>query len=911
VILRLSGTVDLVFTTLGVSNSVLSGLFFDTVGDGYDLTMNGVLSGAAGMSAQGQHQATLGAVNTYAGDSAVSGTATLRCAIASAVPTTDLAVSTGSTFALDGFAQVVDGLSGGGAVTLGAGTLTLGASDGSATFSGVISGAGAVTKAGAGIQTLSGANTYAGATAINEGRVVIGNAAALGTNVGATVVADGATLQWGGTFNIGAEALTLTGAGDGDVGALYSPAGSYAIISGRVTLVGAAVVNNESTSAVIFAAGSPNAVTGTGDLTLCGTGTLRLTGGCDYSGSTTIEGGTLQIDGASGSILGTSAITIDAGGELLITDEGAADSDRIADTTPITLTGGRLRILAPATASRSETFGLLTIGSGANVITTTSAGVGIATFTASSWSRPGGGVLELVRGTAAPFGRLFLTGIADGAPLRWSTVTEATSTPGIYDTTDGLIQESPVTLFTAIDSWVPWAAVPTWDHGVLTPGAGDDAYLPGRFVSMANQNHSIRNIRIGNGGGINQGMIVTVSGLLRFDGNSFTSASFQFGANEGFINHSTAGFLAYLWPSASLLGSAGLTKTGPGTYDIRGYGSYTGVTTVAAGALRVGNSAALGDTASGTVVCDDAVLQLNGVTITGEPLTLDGDGPSGDGALHVLASGGWTGATTLAGDSVIGVVGGATATLSGAIGGARDLTIDSMGTTILSGASTFSGVSALHGVGTIRTLGAVAAGSAGPLGNASSAVSLDGPALEIGGGFARDIAYGTHNGRIDAYGAARILTGDVVGAAAAGLIGSYVPQGLRGVVEDDWRLSRSVGGTRFDPLVYFTTVSWGTAAERQAFGIADAGGNDWRDFSVQWDGWLTVPTAGTDLMTRSDDYSRVWLDFDGDGAIDAGEWGENGWSSGGGGQGDTTRIVHASVPAGTYRTRVQYEEGNG
>ncbi len=140
-----------------------------------------------------------------------------------------------------------------------------------------------------------------------------------------------------------------------------------------------------------------------------------------------------------------------------------------------------------------------------------------------------------------------------------------------------------------------------------------------------------------------------------------------------------------------------------------------------------------------------------------------------------------------------------------------------------------------------------------------------------------------------------------------GLTASFVAKSLRGTVADDWRTIQTISGTRLDKQINFPTQAFGTPAERARFGV---GGNDqdWDDFSIQWDGWLRVFTDGTDLATSSDDGSRMWLDRNGDGKVQADEWGSNGW---GGGQGATQRTVHHRVAAGTYRIRLQFEEGGG
>lgn len=140
-----------------------------------------------------------------------------------------------------------------------------------------------------------------------------------------------------------------------------------------------------------------------------------------------------------------------------------------------------------------------------------------------------------------------------------------------------------------------------------------------------------------------------------------------------------------------------------------------------------------------------------------------------------------------------------------------------------------------------------------------------------------------------------------------GLTASVVAKSLRGVNQDDWRTTQTIAGTRHDPQIDFPTQACGTPADRARFGISGSD-TDWDNFSIQWDGWLRVFADGTDLATSSDDGSRMWLDRNGDGKVQPDEWGSNGW---GDGQGTTQRTVHHGVAAGTYRIRVQYEEGGG
>jgi len=144
-------------------------------------------------------------------------------------------------------------------------------------------------------------------------------------------------------------------------------------------------------------------------------------------------------------------------------------------------------------------------------------------------------------------------------------------------------------------------------------------------------------------------------------------------------------------------------------------------------------------------------------------------------------------------------------------------------------------------------------------------------------------------------------------AGADGLTATVIATSLRGTTTDDWRLRADIAGTRLDPAINLPTPAGGTPAERQRFHVSGHDG-DWDAFSIQWDGVITIPSSGIEMATASDDGSRVWIDLNHDGTVQANEWGSNGW---GGGQGTTQRVVHRSLPAGRFAIRVQFEDGGG
>lgn len=219
-----------------------------------DTTIGAGIDGVGGLTVMGGGTLTLGGVNSYTGGTTVQGgtlklTGTIVGAIDMAGGTLDLSAAPGI--------PTVDGLAGGGAITLGAGGIAI-AHGTNEDYSGQISGPGGVTVSG-GAQIFSGANSYAGGTVIGAGGTLqIGNGGTGGSVVGAIT----------------------------DNGALIFDR------SDDVTFDGA--------------------IGGAGTVEKKGVGSLNLTGSSDFGGPTTISGGRLAVNGS----LANSAIGVGSGGTL-------------------------------------------------------------------------------------------------------------------------------------------------------------------------------------------------------------------------------------------------------------------------------------------------------------------------------------------------------------------------------------------------------------------------------------------------------------------------------------------------------------------------------------------------------------------------------------------------------------------
>jgi fibronectin-binding autotransporter adhesin len=262
--------------TVGANNS--SGTYSGVLND---LTM---LGGVGSLSKQGSGTLTLAGANTYRGSTSVLGGAIRLSGGENRLPTTTtvtLANSPDVMLDLNGQNQTIASLTGGGAsggnLALGSARLTVGDSN-STTYAGVISGAnGGLIKQGSGTLTLSGANTYTGPTTINVGVIRLSGGSDRLPAATAVTLANklGVMLDLNGQN----ETIAALSGGGGNGGKL-------ALGSARLT-----VGDSSNTIYASIISGS------NGSLVKQGSGTLTLSGANTYTGSTTINAGTVRLSG--------------------------------------------------------------------------------------------------------------------------------------------------------------------------------------------------------------------------------------------------------------------------------------------------------------------------------------------------------------------------------------------------------------------------------------------------------------------------------------------------------------------------------------------------------------------------------------------------------------------------------------
>ncbi len=345
-----NGTFDVSATTAGASVASLSGAGSVSLGGqsltvtGGRTTFSGTIGGGGGLTVAGGTQ-TLSGANTYTGATAIRSGATLALAGAGGIAPS-AGVQDDGTLDISATAAgaTITTLAGGGAVLLGAQTLSLSAA--ANTFAGTIAGAGGLHLL-AGTETLAGANGFTGLTAVDAGATLaLAGAGSLARSAG--LVADGTvdlsaaggtvaitTLSGGGTVALGARGLALTAAGTGFGGALTGTggllvAGGTQGLSGLNTFTG------------------PTAIAGGAGLSLAGGGSIAASSGLQDDGAFDISA--TNAGASVATLAGRGAVQLGAR-TLTITDAANTFSGTIAGPGGIAVTGGT------QTLSGANTYG--------------------------------------------------------------------------------------------------------------------------------------------------------------------------------------------------------------------------------------------------------------------------------------------------------------------------------------------------------------------------------------------------------------------------------------------------------------------------------------------------------------------------------------------------------------------------
>lgn len=699
-----------------------------TVAGGATFTQGatGSIGGTASLTTSGT--STLAGANTYSGATninggslAISGTGTLssNSAITLGGGSLNLAGTSQTAGAISITAPASSG------DTIGNGSLTgtsyaASNSAGNAVISAnlLANGAAGFTKSGAGTVTLSGTNTYNGATAISAGTIKAGSSSTF-TNDGALSMTGTGTFDLAGFdaafTNLSATSgntITTSGAGNGTDtltisvlsagnGALFSDNGTRML---ALNLAGSTVdplTNNQNTFSGGLTLGNAirinvaaDSVGTAGNITSSrwgkGTITVNTAGQIFFNAANATLLNDVIVNDATGNGSRSGSIRVDTAGNTLagqITANAAAATFKSGGGNgAITLTGKVTGGNGLTVAVDNGTSMKLTLNNagaandyqGATIVGTSST----LSLGASNQIPNGGG-----KGNVSLTGTLDLNGFSE-------TINGVSGAGTIDNVSSGTT--NTLTLGDGDASGTDFSGVIKNTTGTLSlvkTGIGIQI-LSGANTYGGTTLISAGTLQIGNGGGtgsLSSGSTITNNGTLAFNHSGTLTQGTNF--------------------AAGITGSGALTKAGSGTVILSGTNSYLGTTTVNGGELRLASAGAI----SGSDIAVNAGrLSLDGGTITGlgKTVTIKGDGSNFFGALQGNSgTNEWQGSVTIAASGTrIGVNAGQF-TVSGTIdsgASAHGVTFrPNAGTTlILSGSNTYLGdTSIITNSGNVRLSG--------------------------------------------------------------------------------------------------------------------------------------------------------------------------------------------------------------
>ena len=349
----------------------------------------------------------------------------------------------GVTTIAAGTLQVGNGTSGSinGTIAVGdSGTLAFDLAPGTTIFATVISGSGGLTQMGAGnVLTLTGSNTYTGATTITAGTLQIGSGGAAGSISSTAAVTDNGTLAFnlsssttftnavngsGSLMQMAPTMLCLTGnstySGSTTIaggGTLQIGNGGAAALSGSGPVIDNGLLAFDVSSSSVFS----HNISGSGGLTQMTATLLRLTGSNTYAGATTISLGTLQT-GSSNALGSSTPVTMSSTAVVLDLDGNSPSIFSLSGSGVVNdSVGSTTSILTLAPTSGSTTFaGVIQNGNGTVGVTLNGAGVEVLGISNNSNSYTGPTTISsgtLRAGNAFALGTSSPTSIGSGGVL--------------------------------------------------------------------------------------------------------------------------------------------------------------------------------------------------------------------------------------------------------------------------------------------------------------------------------------------------------------------------------------------------------------------------------------------------------------------------------------------------------------
>lgn len=387
--------------------------------------------------------------------------------------------------------------------------------------------------------------------------------------------------------------------------------------TGQVTLtLGGANTGTNTVSGVI----SNGNASGGLNLIKTGAGQWVLSGSNTYTGSTSVNQGTLTLGGASGGIYNSSAINI-SGGTLKLDNSSSNNEDRLADNLSIVSKGGGFNFaINSASGNYAETAGTLVLSAGLTTYTSSQAVAGgTSTMTFAALDRKAGAGFNNVGTNLGADARNRLMFTADASSYLVNGILPWTTSNSADFLTIGANGLTPYTAYTTLAATgATIASSGTANVKLTTAGAGGDLSL-GTGTTTINSLSS----------GINTAATVDTAGkTLQTNAivtqNAKQTLKIGVAAGDGTLTPAVAGgelVLNTLFNSTSSItvnsviadnGSASsLTKLGLSTAILASDNTISGTTYVTQGTLQLGTGGSTGSLGGPVYLNSGATLVVN------------------------------------------------------------------------------------------------------------------------------------------------------------------------------------------------------------------------------------------------------------------------------------------------------------
>ncbi|ECF3053341.1 fibronectin-binding autotransporter adhesin ShdA [Salmonella enterica subsp. enterica serovar Baildon] len=539
-----------------------------------------------------------------------------------------------------------------------------------------VTGEGQIVKSGSDELIVTGDNNYSGGTTISGGTLTADHADSLGSgdidNSGVLKVGEGELEN----ILSGSGSLVKTGTGELTLSGDNSYSGGTTITGGTLTAdhadsLGSGDIDNSGVLKV-GEGDLENTLSGSGSLVKTGTGELTLSGGNDYSGGTTIIGGTLTADHADS--LGTGAV---ANSGVLQVGEGELKNTLSGTGSLVKIGTGELTLSGDNTYS-----GGTTIDDGVLIAANVNALSGGDVDNSGTLMLDANGAFELANITTHTGAT---TALAAGSTLGASQLTQEDGSTLSIDlgaaTDDAVITADSVTLAGTLnvtgigsvtDSWTPEAYTYTLiDSDSAITSDFDDLTIAG--MNREDVDFLTIDGKVDETDNTNYDLTASLSWYADRD-NATTDAHGTFTLSDPDGSFNVAATLTdvddTLDPGSRWDGKS-LTKEGAGTLILSGDNDYSGGTTINEGTLVAASTTALGtglvdNNATLVLDVDGEVSAVGGITTHSGATTQLALGTSldlGDSAL--IQQDGSTLNVELNSDSVQPLITGSSATLGG------------------------------------------------------------------------------------------------------------------------------------------------------------------------------------------------------------------------------------------------------